>query len=350
MKIFYFCLDINKQGGGNRVIFEHANRLANRGHSVEIWSIERPRGSTFYCKVPVFHYDGSRFPSLSDIAVVTEVFFAQAIFDKKLARKYFFLAQHDLELIAGFGGFKEIAETARNFYQNLSAEWEIISVSSWVQKRLEDQYGKKSIPISNGIDSNLFHPDKPLLNKSVPAVLYCYDDQNWKGSDDAGAAISLVKQHFSDLRVTMISALFPKIALYVDGKFQDVTGFAWPTIYINRPDQRDLASIYSSADVFISSSWSEGFGLPGLEAMACGVPVVTTDSGGVREYAIPEETAIVVPPKNPQALAEGILRVLQDGKLRQKLIKNGLEKVKEFDWEKSIDKLEKLFLKEINCQ
>ena len=59
--------------------------------------------------------------------------------------------------------------------------------------------------------------------------------------------------------------------------------------------QPDLGREYDAAQVFVVGSWFEGFCQPGLEAMACGVPLVTTDNGGCREYAIDGETALVVP-------------------------------------------------------
>lgn len=347
MKIVYLCFDINKIAGGNRIILEHANRLAGRGHLVEIWSSVKPEKLPFHCEAPVYHFTDNQFPNSSDIAVITEEGFVPAIFQKTLAGKYFFLAQHDMELVAESVGYKEIQESIKKFFQTSPFKCEIISVSSWVQKRLQDKYHKNSFLIPNGIDIRLFHPTEPLLKTSEPSLIFCFDDQNWKGAIDALGAISIVKQRIKNCRVIIISAKFPRMGTFIDGKLEEITGFSWPVVYFHRPNQEDLAAIYSSGDVFFSSSWYEGFGLPGLEAMACGVPVVTTDSGGVREYAVPYETAVVVPPKNPEALAEGILRILSDKPLQEKLVRNGLEKVKkDFSWDPIIERLENLFLGE----
>src|SRR5437764_535484 len=73
----------------------------------------------------------------------------------------------------------------------------------------------------------------------------------------------------------------------------------------------------------------------GLEALACGVPLVTTDNGGCREYADDGETALVVPPRDPAAMAAAIRELLEDRELATKLVANGLEVVaRDFDWEK----------------
>ena len=63
-------------------------------------------------------------------------------------------------------------------------------------------------------------------------------------------------------------------------------------------DQAALGREYDAARVFAVGSWFEGFCQPGLEALACGTPLVTTDNGGCREYAIDGETALVVPPRD----------------------------------------------------
>jgi len=350
MKIVYLCLNVNQITGGNRIIFEHANRLSKRGHSVEIWSNTKPEELPFPCHVPIHHLINDQLPSPSDIAIITDIGLTYAIFQKisKIsAKKYFFLAQHDMELVAKLAGFTEIQELAKIFFKNPPFEYKIVAVSSWVQKQLQERYHRISFLVPNGVDNDIFHPAKPLINTDEPVVMMCFDGQNWKGPNESFAAISIVRQTIKDCQIIMIGSTFPKIGKFINGVLEEISCFSWPATFFHRPKQSDLAAIYSSASVFVSSSWYEGFGLPGLEAMACGVPVVTTDSGGVREYAIPDETAVVVPPKNPEALAEGILRVLSNSSLRQKLIQNGLKKVKEFSWDPIIDKMEEIFIRSI---
>jgi len=96
----------------------------------------------------------------------------------------------------------------------------------------------------------------------------------------------------------------------------------------NLPQER-MAYEYCAAKVFAVGSYVEGFGQPGFEALVCGVPLVTTDNGGCREYAIDEETALVVPPKDVDALAAAIQRLLNDHELASRLRRNGLKLVEE---------------------
>ncbi len=87
--------------------------------------------------------------------------------------------------------------------------------------------------------------------------------------------------------------------------------------------EAEMAAFYHACDIFIFPSRSEGFGLPALEALACGCALVTTDCGGVREFACPEENCLVVPPADPAALAAAIQRLAQDQSLRPRLAARG---------------------------
>lgn len=95
----------------------------------------------------------------------------------------------------------------------------------------------------------------------------------------------------------------------------------------------DLPALYSGADLFILPSVSESFGIPVLEAMACGTPVV-----GSKACALPEvvgDAGILVDPYSIQDMAEAMYKVLSDSNLQAELRKKGIERVKNFTWEKT---------------
>lgn len=94
-----------------------------------------------------------------------------------------------------------------------------------------------------------------------------------------------------------------------------------------------MARFYQDLDLFVFPSLFEGLGLPPLEAMACGTPVVLTDCVGVRQYAEPETNCLMVPISDPSALAQAIQRALQDQDLRDHLIRGGLETASHCTWE-----------------
>ncbi|WP_342632961.1 glycosyltransferase [Metallosphaera yellowstonensis] len=84
-------------------------------------------------------------------------------------------------------------------------------------------------------------------------------------------------------------------------------------------DDEKLSRLYSSADAFIFTSYAESFGLPPLEAMACGTPVVMSDNKGSRDYAVNGYNALVSQPGDVKSLSDNLIKVLQDDKLRQQL-------------------------------
>ena len=97
--------------------------------------------------------------------------------------------------------------------------------------------------------------------------------------------------------------------------------------------QSDLPALYSAAQCFVYPSLYEGFGLPVLEAMSVGCPVVTSDKGSLKEVA--GLAAILVDPKKPQSIATGIKTAISS---RDQLIKLGIKQAKKFSWEKTAKK------------
>jgi glycosyltransferase involved in cell wall biosynthesis len=102
--------------------------------------------------------------------------------------------------------------------------------------------------------------------------------------------------------------------------------------YVGYVADEDLAALYSGAECLALPSWYEGFGIPIVEAMACGCPVVTSSG----RHAAPETAggaAVLVDPADPEAIATGLSQVLDDARLRADLIAKGLVRGRQFDWE-----------------
>lgn len=109
---------------------------------------------------------------------------------------------------------------------------------------------------------------------------------------------------------------------------------------ITVPDE-ELPLLYSSAQVLVYATLYEGFGLPILEAMACGTPVLTSNISSMPEVA--GNAAILVDPKNVDKIHENIMQVSEDNDLRKELIEKGLKRVKEFTWENAAQKTVNLY-------
>ncbi|MCL4541914.1 MAG: glycosyltransferase family 4 protein [Chloroflexi bacterium] len=105
--------------------------------------------------------------------------------------------------------------------------------------------------------------------------------------------------------------------------------------FIGHVDDRDLPLLYARAAAVAYPSLYEGFGLPVLEAMAAGVPVVSTTAPALREVA--GDAALLVDPYNEEALADALLRVLEDSGLSGELVSRGIARAAQFTWEKTAE-------------
>jgi glycosyltransferase involved in cell wall biosynthesis len=110
-------------------------------------------------------------------------------------------------------------------------------------------------------------------------------------------------------------------------------GLAARVVCTGRLNFEDLQLLYSHADVFVFPSIYEGFGMPVLEALACGVPVITSNSTSLPEVA--GDAALLVNPHDPMAVADALSRVIADEALRKRLRAKGTERVKQFTWSRA---------------
>ena len=205
-----------------------------------------------------------------------------------------------------------------------------IANSVWLRDKMREEFGEADIPIVNpAINLDIFRPRK---SKETKKRIVCYGSHVvWKGFEDAVEAMKIVFKKRKDVE-WLVFGLSPSKKHNSEAPYTFIQGIF----------NEKLAELYSSADVVFCPSWYESFPLPPIEAMACGAPVVTTRYG-TEDYCFHEDNCLVVPPKEPKLMAEAILRLLEDRNLANRLRENGLKTAKEFTWDKTVDKVEKLF-------
>ncbi|MBN1371476.1 MAG: glycosyltransferase family 4 protein [Anaerolineaceae bacterium] len=197
--------------------------------------------------------------------------------------------------------------------------------------------GKRVVVCRVGLSHVEFlHPltaDERNENKDqAKSILFLGDMRPRKGWYDFWEAMDYVYKAKPDAKVWFVSKDRCEIPSSI------------PCVFIYRPDRKEIARLMASCDVFVSASWWESFGIPPLEAMACGAPVAMTDSRGGREYAKHMVNCLMVPAQDPVELAKAIIRILEEPELEATLRKNGPITAAEFSWERSFA----IFLEEIN--
>ncbi|MFG4004749.1 glycosyltransferase family 4 protein [Flavobacterium aquidurense] len=151
-------------------------------------------------------------------------------------------------------------------------------------------------------------------------------------------------QTFIDSWKYMPAIIKEKVGKVVLISHDDLIGFDTSEFTIIRPNSdHDIVKEYLNADIFISTSWSEGFGLPPLEAMACGCAVITSDSGGVSEFAINNENCLMFLPGDYKSLQLAIEQLINDKQKMNQFQINGVETAKLFSWNSSAKKMIEIF-------
>ena len=357
MKIV-FVLPCISLSGGVKVVFEYANHLKERGHEVIIVYpiIPMNQGYKWYdlkkwllrligslrnikrgIKVNWFHLNvpllmvptlNENYIPEADVIIATGWKTAEYVagYTKNKGEKFYLVQSYE----TWDGPKEQVEKTYKSCLHN-------IVVSTWLKNELENLGAKIDGLILNSIDFSEFYKENKRENKSKEVrILIPYRIGQWKGAEDGIKAFEIVKRNCENVKLVLFGSKPNKKHLPPNTEFH-----VWPI-------KDELRSIYNSCEIFCFPSRLEGFGLPPMEAMACGCAVVSTDVGAIRDYAINNVTVLISTPGKVAELAELVCQLIKDENRRKKIADAGYEHIKQFSWRKSTDELENILKKYAN--
>jgi len=319
MKIFFVEPHLEIYGGIRRII-ELANRLTRRGHDVTIFHSDgspckwmkcvakvRPYNELLKKSCEVIIYND---PNPTDYWLVKQA--------KAKLKVFYVLELYEKELLKGMNFKLAFPRNERMLIlkKSLCSPYLKLSNATWEQEWLKKNMNIDSKLLLGGVNTEIFYPVDVGSNSHKIRILCSGDPRERKGTKTITEAFKVAKKEE------------PRMVL--------------DTYHGKGIPQERMAATYCSADIFIEGSWQAGWNNPVAEAMACKVPVICTDIGGVKDFALHKKTALLVPPKDPQAMASAILRLIRNKKLREALRENAYHHIRQFDWDKSTKRLEKI--------
>lgn len=329
--------------GGYKMVYEYANRFVDRGINVDIlymntdildhyqkypklFSIVLAKIMTFI--EPRWFVLDKRVKKLSnfnqnniDSAKEADVIIATAITTVDYAFSLSPAAKH-LYYIQDYEAWGDVSESeVYNSYKTLSKK---IVISKWLKEIVDVYSPSKSKLISNPIDLNVYHPYSTVLERKPHTLGVLYHTSEHKGFSVAYQVINQLHDLYNDLEVYMFGGFKPEFEIP-----------EWIHFTLNAT-QNETVDIYNQCRVFLCTSVKEGFGLTGLEAMACGCVLISTDYEGVKEYAINNFNALLSPISDCDSLIDNCCIAYDNDDIALQISENGIEVAANYSWDKAV--------------
>ena len=193
--------------------------------------------------------------------------------------------------------------------------------------------------VYNGVDTEEFKPLPAIQRQPYQLITTASADQPLKGTQHLIPALKTLIAEFPELKLTFIGKPKPQ---GTTEQLINSMGVAQHIEFLHGVDNAEIVRRYATASLAIVPSEYEGFGLPAAEAMACGVPVVSTDGGALSEVV--GDAGVVVPHSDPTALADAIAELLRDPSRQARLGQAGRQRMLDhFSWDASAVALTRLY-------
>lgn len=339
---FLFPNSGNQLSGGLKVVCEYANRLAADGHEVHIayagsifWSkktwLYKMSGIVRYLQTWIKGYScrswfaldkrvkehwcwslNERHVPQSDIYICTSPYTAMYLKEYTSGKKYYLIQDYE-----NWGNLSD-AELRKTYHYPLNK----IVISHWLKAIMEEELEQCAL-IPNGFHSEDFVLRTPICSKDKYCIAMLYHLMSRKDCAMGFRALDIVHQKYPQLHINIFGTPDRPSSLP-----------EWYN-YHQQPNKPDLNRLYDEAAIFIGTSKVEGWGLTVGEAMLCGCAVACTDIPGYREMATDNETALLSPVGDPEAMAANIIRLIEDDALRCRIAEAGHQNIQQYTWDKS---------------
>ena len=324
LRVIYVTEDTGV-GGGHRDIFEHLNRLVERGHEAELWTLgAEPDWFDLQAPVRRFENYGALTHALAPveaIKIATWWATAASVWEASVLHGIPVYFVQDIET-------SYYPDSERLRYDVLASyrhEYRFMTISSWNRDRLRE-LGLDATLIPPGIDLDNFRPLADVDRRQ-------------------GLVLALGRsQPLKNLPLTLDAwrSVDPRPELCLFGIEPSLAAGEPRIRYVSSPSDAEVNRLFNEATVFVQTSTHEGFCLPALEAMSTGAAVVCTDAHGNRDFCVDGNNCLM-PASDRASVAEAVERLLGDPALRERLGRAGIETAADYAWSKRIDALERFF-------
>jgi GT2 family glycosyltransferase/glycosyltransferase involved in cell wall biosynthesis len=314
--------------GGVLTIVDIVNRLVLEGHSVvlaTVGDIADEGAFTLYTRPLVYRTIDALVDGFPDVDVVVTTFWPTATEwlpairrRQPSLRAMYFIQDYEAWFVPeeDHDGRKRIVDS----YGLVDGR---IVTSHWLARKLSTDHGYQSTVVPIGIDLRVFYPRGPQTPRPRRRILVqARPETPWRGWAEAVTTLNSLWQRRDDFEAVLFGC--DDEALRQSGQRLNCPHHNAGLI----TSRSAMAALYSSCDLLFDPSYYQAFGLPGLEAMACGIPTVLPARGGLTEYAAHEQNTLLAAETGERVKA--IERVLDDDWLRARLVEAGLATASRF--------------------
>ncbi len=339
LTVNWALLEPIKGSGGYTSVFRMIRRLVQSGHEVRAYikpdnllmgksekEIEGFINQHFF-ETGAHIVKGHDF-ARSDAIFATAWPTAKVVSEDNSSRKKFYYVQDFEPYFYSMG--EEYATAESTYKLGLSH----ITLGKWLTDLLRERYGADADYIDFGLDRDIYqyrpaqNPDRPRI------VFYARPSTPRRGFNLGVEALNLVHRSAPDVEIVMFGA--QRLRNYP---------IPFPHVDLGIASEEELAELYASATMGLVLSYTNCSFVP-FEMMASHCPVVAVDTDPVRWFQRDGVNAVVTSPE-PRSLAQGMLTLLEDEELRQRIVANAYQDVQDLSWERSMQQFEEILLRKV---